>query len=105
MNASSSSLRTGWITIWIVLGVVALTLFVAVPLLITQRAQGEFLRYEACVEKTQTTNCQPSLVWALNGWSVDAASSTGSVPASSTSTSVSTTTEATRPYSALMINN
>ncbi len=50
------------------LGVVGVTFFVALPIAMNQRAQAEFIRYKACVDKTQTTNCQPSLVWAMNGW-------------------------------------
>ncbi len=88
MNASSSSLPTGWITFWIALGVAALVIFVALPLVITQRAQKEFMRYQACAAKTQTTNCEPSLAWQLNGWSLETVTSTPPVTTVSSTQSV-----------------
>ena len=70
MNASSSPLPTGWITVWIALGVLALGIFIALPLAVSQKSQKEFARFQACAAKTQTANCEPSLAWALNGWSL-----------------------------------
>lgn len=70
MTASSSLLPTGWITFWIVLGVSALVLFIALPIAITERTRIELNRYEACLAKTET-DCAPSLVWALNGWTLE----------------------------------
>jgi hypothetical protein len=93
MNASSSSLPTGWITVWIALGVVALGVFIALPLAVSQKSQKEFVRFQACATMTQRTNCEPSLAWAMNGWSLAKATSTLSIPdvvATSTTPSVTT---------------
>ncbi|MBP9763056.1 hypothetical protein KBD34_05605 [Patescibacteria group bacterium] len=76
MNASLS-LRTGWINVWIILGVFSLLLFVALPIAITRKASNEFARYQDCVSGKQRTNCEPSLVWALNGWGTEDGVMTG----------------------------
>lgn len=80
MPPASSSLRAGWITVWIALGVLALVLFVALPIAVTRRATAEFARYQACLEPTRTQDCRPSIVWYMNGWSLEATSSTQSTP-------------------------
>lgn len=80
MSSASSSLRTGWITVWIALGVIALVLFVALPIAVTRRATAEFARYQACLEPTRNQDCRPSIVWYMNGWTLEATSSTVSTP-------------------------
>jgi len=80
MPPASSSLRTGWITVWIALGVIALVLFVALPIAVTRRATAEFARYQACLESNRNQDCRPSIVWYMNGWTLEATSSTVSTP-------------------------
>ncbi len=104
MNAaSSSSLRTGWITFWIILGVLALTLFVALPIAVTRRAASEFERYQACMSGAQTLNCEPSIAWYLNGWFPADANSTSTEELLSTSSTVSGSASSTLYYSTVPI--
>lgn len=88
MNEAPSSLKTGWITFWIALGVLMIVLFVAFPLALTYKARAEYTRYQGCVNRTET-NCNPSLAWVLNGWSLTSAatSTSATTPVMDSSTS------------------
>lgn len=84
MKDASSSLRTGWITVWIALGLLGLLLFVFMTFSITQKSQAEFARYNACAQGRERVHCDPSLVWVMNGWSLVQATSTVMAPSDST---------------------
>lgn len=50
---------------------------------ITQKSQAEFARYNACAQGRERRNCDPSLVWVMNGWSLVQATSTSVVSSTS----------------------
>lgn len=91
MNVAPSPLKTGWITLWIALGVLMIILFVGFPMAMTYRARAEYARYQGCVNHTET-NCNPSLAWALNGWSLTAAVTSTPAVVATTSTVAATPT-------------
>ncbi len=61
---SNTSAQTGWIKIWISLGLVATLLGLIVPSVLARNAKMEVQRYQECAAGTRQ-DCQPSIVWVL----------------------------------------
>jgi len=64
MATHSRNLSTGWIKVWISLGLVVTLIGFFLPSAMKNHAQGEVQRYQECAAGRRD-DCRKSLVWVL----------------------------------------
>ena len=108
MNELSSQTTSSpvWIKIWIGIGLAGVLFFVSFPSVFNRFARNEENRFRGCLQH-QRSDCEPSLIWNANEWSLEGgASDVGAnamrrpsedvIPVETVTTSTELTTRTTR---------
>jgi hypothetical protein len=90
-RAPSEQSSLAWLKIFIGLGVLVVGYWFFFPLILSQAEEREYYRFQGC-QKNQRVDCDSSLVWQMEGWSL-----TPEAPAEGTPSAVGVVPEPSEP--------